>query len=229
MRSLCHAVILLVGLALLAISASAGGQKPRADRPTYTLGEKWIRSDGVYDLIRIENGRYIFAASADRQVHLTQDLALAKVQRGGYIMEFEPPPRLTWPLEVGKWGRVPGTWRGPLHPGGLASSVTWSVQAYEPVHVVAGTFKAFRISLFIEGRGAGSGRPFPRELFLWYVPEVRQFVKAEGRELDLLAFQVVALDQPAPLPLRVALEAGPCTPGAGRCRSPPGGPAGVGI
>jgi hypothetical protein len=35
---------------------------------------------------------------------------------------------------------------------------------------------------------------------------VRQFVKAEGYGLDLLAFQVVALERPVPALLQVALH-----------------------
>ena len=35
---------------------------------------------------------------------------------------------------------------------------------------------------------------------------MRQFVKAEGFGLDLMTFQVVALDQPSSAPLRVALR-----------------------
>ena len=42
-----------------------------------------------------------------------------------------------------------------------------------------------------------SGTRRSRQLVTWYAPEARQFVKAEGFDLDLLAFQVVALDQPA--------------------------------
>src|SRR5262245_39949593 len=103
MRGARLVLLLLAGLALggcatyrgVSISTTSG---PRAERPTYTLGEHWIRSDGVYDLIRVEDGRYIFAAGVDRQVHLTQDLMVAMVQRGQLVMAFDPPPKLTWPL-----------------------------------------------------------------------------------------------------------------------------------
>ena len=102
MRGLSRVVMLVTALTLLVAPPLAGAQTPRAERPIYTLGERWIRSDGVYDLIRIENGRYIVAASADRQVHLTQDLALAKVQKGEYVYEFDPPPISTFPHGEGK-------------------------------------------------------------------------------------------------------------------------------
>jgi hypothetical protein len=138
---------------------------------------------------------------------------VAKVQKGQFIMEFTPPPKLTWPLEVGKSGTSSGIWRIPAWPGGGEVSFTWSVQAYEDVQVVAGTFKAFRISLRIDairfgGVGDQQDSPFPRsrQLVTWYAPEVRQFVKAEGFGMDLLAFQVVALERPAPELLQVALR-----------------------
>jgi hypothetical protein len=150
MRGIRRMPICLVAVWLLIIVAVAGAEVPRAERPTYTLGERWIRSDGVYDLIRVENGRYIFAAGVDRQLHLTQDLMVAKVQKGQWVMEFDPPPKLTWPLEVGKWGTSSGMWRTPSFLGGDPVSFTWSVKAYEDVQVVAGTFKAFRISVSID-------------------------------------------------------------------------------
>ncbi len=65
-------VLIPVGLAL---SACAGASAlttsslpptprsgPRAERPTYTQGDRWIRSDGVFELIRVENDLYVFVA-----------------------------------------------------------------------------------------------------------------------------------------------------------------------
>src|SRR5262245_9259728 len=112
---------LVIGLLLTV--ALAGAEGPRAERPTYTVGERWIRSDGVYDLIRIEDGRYIFAVDVDRQIHLTQDLMVAKAQQGLSVIEFTPPPKLTWPLEVGKWGTIWGTLRTPSFPAGRSVSI----------------------------------------------------------------------------------------------------------
>jgi hypothetical protein len=193
--------MLMVAFAVLTPSILVEAQNPRVERPVYTLGERWIRSDGVYDLIRIENGRYIFAAGVDRQIHLTQDLMVAKVQKGQWVMEFTPPPQLTWPLEVGKSGTSSGLWRTPIFPRGEFVRFAWKVQAYEDVQVVAGTTKAFRISLAIDPLGTGGRaqlRPRSSQLVTWYAPEVRQFVKAEGFDMNLLAFQVVALERPEP-------------------------------
>lgn len=56
--------------------------------------------------------------------------------------------------------------------------------------------------------GRGFFLPLPQfgQLVTWYAPEVRQFVKAEGFGLNLLAFQVVALERPAPKLFHVTLE-----------------------
>jgi hypothetical protein len=205
-RCIRDALVLLAGLALLVSAPPALAQKPRAERPSYALGERWIRQDGVYELIRIERDLYIFSAGAGGEVHLTRDLTVAKVQRGERVAEFDPPPRFTWPLEVGKWGISSGAWRSPGRPVGTPARFTWKVEAYEEIRVTAGTFKAFRISLSVEPEQAG--RPTGRrwELQSWYAPEARQLVKAEGYDLGLYTFQVVAVDRPATAPLEVALE-----------------------
>ncbi|HEY7677011.1 MAG TPA: hypothetical protein VIG69_08050, partial [Candidatus Methylomirabilis sp.] len=57
-------LVCLVGLALCLAPAPVPAQQPRAERPSYTVGERWVRSDGVYDLLRIEGDRYIFVAAA---------------------------------------------------------------------------------------------------------------------------------------------------------------------
>jgi hypothetical protein len=179
--------------------------KVRAERPTYSLGEKWIRDDGVYELIRIENDRYIFAAGPGQEIHLTKDLSLAKVQRGQKVWEFDSPPGLSWPLEVGRWGTSSGNSQSPDFAGRLRSKITWNVEAYEDVHVPAGTFKAFRILQVLDFDYWPAARG---SLRFWYAPEVRQFVKMETTGAPWsLAFQVVAVERPVSGPLQVALEA----------------------
>ena len=211
MRGIRGASILLVGLALLSSPSLAKAQKPRADRPTYAVGDRWIRSDGAYDLLRIENDRYIFVGPNRREIHLTRDLAIARIARGPVVeWEFDPPPPLAWPLEVGTWGTKLVTLRAPRAPAGITATLTWSVDAYEDIRVSAGTFKAFRIRLSMEPRF--DGHPAQTawlgslwEVTTWYAPEARQFVKGEGHEVGSLAFQIVAVDRPDAAPLQVAL------------------------
>ncbi|MBI2153938.1 MAG: hypothetical protein HYU24_09565, partial [Candidatus Rokubacteria bacterium] len=170
---------LLAGCATLPGGSGPATPKPRAERPTYTLGERWVRYDGVYELVRIEGDRYVFAAGPYSEVHLTKNLGVAKIQRGSYLMEFNPPPDLSWPLQVGKVGTFEGAWRTPNSPGGFPARFTWSVDAYEEIDVVAGKFMAFRISMEFGPGGvyAAWQKRWRNEVTMWYVPEVRQFLK----------------------------------------------------
>jgi len=198
----------IAGLLVLCGGLAAWAQAPKADRPTYAVGDKWIRSDGAYDLIRIENARYIFAADGGREVHLTRDLGVAKIVRGGQVLlELEPPPGLTWPLEVGQSG-VSWLTLKSLDPqfGQSLVRLTWKVDAYQDVRVPAGVFKAFRIVQVLEPRFlAVSPQSRRLELAFWYAPAVQQLVRADGNDLSGLAFQAVALDRPAAAALAVAL------------------------
>jgi hypothetical protein len=198
----------IAGLLVLSGALSAWAQAPKADRPTYAVGDKWIRSDGAYDLIRIENGRYVFAADGGREVHLSRDLGVAKIVRGGQVLlELEPPPGLTWPLEVGQSG-VSWLTLKSLDPqfGQSVVRLTWKVDAYQDVRVPAGVFKAYRIVQVLEPRFLATSPQSRRlELAFWYAPAIQQLVRADGNDLTGLAFQAVALDKPAAAPLAVAL------------------------
>lgn len=198
----------VTGLLVLLTGLAAWAQAPKAERPTYAVGDKWIRSDGAYDLIRVENGRYVFAADGGREVHLTRDLGVAKIVRAGQVLlEFEPPPGLTWPLEVGQSG-VSWLTLKSLDPqfGQSLVRLTWKVDAYQDVRVPAGVFKAFRIVQVLEPRFlAVSPQSRRLELAFWYAPAVQQLVRADGNDLGGLAFQAVALDRPVAAALAVAL------------------------
>jgi caspase domain-containing protein len=201
--------IAILTLVLLAGALTpAWAQAPRAERPSYAVGDKWIRSDGAYDLIRIENGRYVFAADGGREVHLTRDLGVAKIVRSGQtLLELDPPPALSWPLAVGQWG-VSWLTLKALDPqyGQSLVRLSWRVEAYEDVRVPAGVFKAYRIAQVLEPRFLAASPQSRRiELVFWYAPAARQLVRADGSDLGGLAFQAIALDRPGPAPLGVVL------------------------
>ena len=204
----------LVPLALFLLLLCPGGTqaqpKPRAERPTYTLGEKWIRSDGLYELIRVEKDRYVFSARPKWEIHLSKDLGIARVQRGDSVTEFTHPIDLKWPLEVGQTGSLNTAWQTPSTSGRWPPiAVTWKVDSYEDVKVFAGTFKAFRILVTIK---RSDGRQI--ENTLWYAPEARQFVKMDGAT-GLLKFQIAGLDRPTVGPIQFALEGLPEWDGIG--------------
>src|SRR5882762_6234391 len=194
-----------VALALLLLPALAHAQaKPRAERPTYTLGEKWVRNDGLYELIRIEKDVYVFSTRPRWEIHLTKDLGIARAQRGDSVIDFSPPIELKWPLEVGKSGYQNSHWETPSSAGrSFPVAINWRVVDYEDVQVFAGTFKAFHIVLTFTNPG---GRSF--ENHIWYSPEARQYIKAEGPQ-GVLRFQLVGLDHPTAGPIQFALEGMP--------------------
>ena len=195
----------LASLALfLLLLCPAGAQaqpKPRAERPTYALGDKWIRSDGVFELIRVEKDRYVFSARPRWEIHLTKNLGIARVQRNDEVIEFAHPLDLKWPLEVGQTGSQNTSWQTPGTSGRWPPiAITWKVDSYEDVKVFAGTFKAFKILVTLTRQ---DGRQF--ENALWYAPEARQLVKMEGAT-GIFKFQIAGLDRPTAGPIQFALE-----------------------
>src|SRR5262245_3104041 len=200
------AVCVTTGSALRLVPAVSAADKPRAERPVYNVGDKWIRTDGIYVLVRAEKDIYVFSAGSGREFHLSRNLGLAKIVIDGPTeLDLDPPSHLTWPLEVGKWGVTRGLWRS-TPPRPLANftgniSVTWQVEAYEDVVTPAGTFKAFRITEKIEtiqGSSGGSGQQFGQVL-MWYAPDVQRFVKAQGN-LNGLNWDLNRTTAPAPPP-----------------------------
>src|SRR5499425_2364284 len=189
-------------------------QKPSAERPTYEVGMRWLLNDGAYDLIRISKDVYVFSAGPSRQIELTRDLGVYRIIKGGQVdWQIDPAPPIKWPLEIGKFGSL---FNAVLHskeyPSGLPVRFTWSVKAFESVQVPAGTYQAFRIEYFAEyigdplrRTGAIPGRQ-SWTLVLWYAPETRQFVKAEGAGLRDVDFQLVAAESGTPAPLQILLN-----------------------
>src|SRR5215472_12092779 len=190
-------------------------QKPSAERPTYEVGMRWLLNDGAYDLIRIsKDDVYVFSAGPSRQIELTRDLGVYRIIKGGQVdWQIDPAPPIKWPLEIGKFGSLfNAVMHSKEYPSGLPVRFTWSVKAFESVQVPAGTYQAFRIEYFAEyigdplrRTGAIPGRQ-SWTLVLWYAPETRQFVKAEGAGLRDVDFQLVAAESGTPAPLQILLN-----------------------
>ncbi len=199
---------LAVLLAALMPWGAAHAQKPRAERPTYQVGERWIRDDGLYDLIRIENDRYVFSGGQHREIRLTRDLTVASARRGDRAIEFDPAPKLGWPLEVGKSGWSPLRIHLPHKASqtGAPGTLEWKVEAVEPVEVAGTMLEAFRVAFVVALRSGGRRGADERRWQAWYAPEARQWVKSESRDIGLMQFAVVGFDRQAPVPLAVALQ-----------------------
>lgn len=103
MRANRAALAALLGVALVGCVSTPepGAPPPRAERPIYELGEKWIRNDGLYELTRIDENRYVFSGGAGREIQLTRDLVVGEVT-GVRFLQFLSPPVLSWPLQLGQ-------------------------------------------------------------------------------------------------------------------------------
>jgi Caspase domain len=208
------ALALPVALAWLLGAVTASAQKPSAERPSYDVGARWLLNDGAYDLVRATGDVYFFSAGPNRQIQLTRDLGIYQMLRDGNVAwQLDPPPPIKWPLQVGKWGIVyNAVLRSREYPSGLSVNFTWEVKAYESVQVPGGTYQAFRIVYFAEYIGdplrRSGGLPGRQSwtLVLWYAPEARQIVKAEGSGLRGVDFQLVAADTVASAPPQVVLN-----------------------
>ena len=205
----------LVGLVLLVGAARADAQSAVAERPTYQVGEKWIRSDGTYVLTRVDKGTYVFTAGPGNELRLTHNLELYNVYRDRRIeLGIEPGLRMRWPIEVGRLQRYRVNWSGPLPKPILnfngAVDIAWIAQPLADVTVQAGTFKAHRISYALEAMTGDGGRRFA-DVSLWYAPDTRRFVKGSSESLAALNFELTALDGER-APLTIAAPAPVVTP-----------------
>jgi uncharacterized caspase-like protein len=219
---LCMAMPLMLAFGLTGCTIAAGTEPApqlpsassivmeRSGPPTYGLGDRWIRNDGIYELIRIESDHYVYSAEPGSEIHLTKDLVPLSIVLGGNVQyEFTPPPALNWPLEVGKRGSIPGVFKRRYREEPYPVTLTWVVEAYEDVEVPAGKFKAFRISFSFAQRFEGARpsfwrAPLPEVYRFWYAPEVRRFVKSDGAWY--LHFELIALDPEETAPLKVDLR-----------------------
>jgi uncharacterized caspase-like protein len=229
-RVTTRAVVLLIAVALaVATPMATADEKRHAERPTYSVGDRWALKDGVYDLIKVERDAYIFAAGAGRRIYLTKNIEISSILRDRAIeWEIYPMPGLAWPLEVGKWGLGSGVLRNRDHPSGVRVRVSWRVTGYETVKVIAGSFEAFRIAYeitvdlegMITGRGGGVSIPGRKawSIVAWYAPQARRIVKSEAVGVDSLNLEVVAVEGApviADVPARPpGPPAGPATPPA---------------
>jgi hypothetical protein len=192
----------------------------RAERPTYAVGDLWIRSDGVFEVVTVGVEGYVFRSKSGPQttdLHVSRDLSLRRVVRNGVdAQSFEPPVPFEWPLEVGKGGTSTAVFRR-IRPDGrvqppVSVDVTWGAEAEEEVTVPAGTFRTVRVSVRFTGPHVRGGTTF------WYAPEARQIVRA--RSVDGSGYEVIALRSAkvaaAPPPLAPAVPPAPASPGGDR-------------
>lgn len=214
-------------LSLLAASG-ASAQKPRAERPTYRVGDVWALDLGTYTLQRIDGGAYVYTAGPGEEIHFGMDLGVSRVVRGGRVeLELWPPPAIKWPLRVGAWGVTNVSARRDNTPLSLpfctaAPRFVWRVEAYEDVAVGGTTMKAFRIDGSVESPGL-QGCQLAR-VTTWYAPGPGRLVKLEtgGQFTSSFALRPAAVAAaPVPPPAVGPRPAPPATADSRREPSPP--------
>jgi hypothetical protein len=192
-------VVALLAATLAGLPSVACAQTPRAERPTYAVGDRWLRNDATWEVTRVEADTYVFSAGPGQEVHLSRNLGVSKVILDGAVtVELSPALDVAWPLEVGKWATAYPTVlsRSALRYGNARAQGrhTWKVEGYEDVSVPAGTFKAFRITHAVSVGVQWSASVWA--FTLWYSPEARRFVKGAGNLLGM-TFEAVGVGPPA--------------------------------
>jgi hypothetical protein len=226
---------LLAGAGCATVGVSpAAGPPAAAPRPTYAVGDQWVRTDGVWELAHILEHGYLFQGPGRDAIILGRDLTPWSVERRGSAVlsrarpfEFYPAPRLDWPLQVGRRGSSKGSWAfwydetvslpNPRAPGHYyqrtytykkqaEATFAWTVEGYERVKVPAGTFEAYRL-YFALAPDDPKERDAPTWwLRIWYAPAIRQFVAGEGKNADGFDFQLAAADPGLSRPIQVIVR-----------------------
>ncbi len=105
--------------------AAPSGGAPPAERPIYRLGDRSIRNDGVHELVRIDENRYVIASDR-RWVSLIAVVASVLAAHGCALA----PPRGP---DDGLTGLA--SWYGPRHQGRpTASGEAFDVHALTAAH-----------------------------------------------------------------------------------------------
>jgi len=200
---------LLAGAGCATVDVSpAAGPPAAAPRPTYAVGDQWVRTDGVWELAHILEHGYLFHGPGRDAIILGRDLTPWSVERRGSAVlsrarpfEFYPAPRLDWPLQVGRRGSSKGSWAfwydetvslpNPRAPGHYyqrtytykkqaEATFAWTVEGYERVKVPAGTFEAYRLYFTLAPDDPKERNAPTWWLRIWYAPAIRQFVAGMG-------------------------------------------------
>lgn len=176
------------------------GQWGQADRPSsnYVVKVDSLSGGNIIDQISIDGGTVSAVTHSSRPSMAPQGVSLYSP----YLVAFRDlPPR-------GSLGSA--TILDQACNGRYACEARARVLGEETVQVPAGTFKAIKVAITQEWRGASVSDPRMaaqmiggRALTVWYVPEIKRAVKVESRltagdippvesnfDLDLVSYQV---------------------------------------
>ena len=192
-QALCTVLCLLTMAGCSGFGAAAsdifrGAPEELPSAPQWRAGDRWVfgwtsgKENGSRTLEVREaatvNGveYYILNAGGGITQYYTKDLHFAAaVQQGKVIARMVPPtPWLTWPLKpAGHWVHQ-GVYEESR--GSQKQADAFTVVGVESVTVPAGTYRAFKVT-----RQAESGDSDQ----YWYSPEVRWYVRWEGRRAEV--------------------------------------------
>lgn len=158
-----------------------------ADQPDVRVGDRWIRSDGVFEVVRMEGNKIEYALGSGRRWHGLVSGELERIsERGATMIEYQPPlPVLRWPLKVGSRWRYEGRFDNRLLGTSGPFENAYEVVAFEEVVTPAGTFEAFKI--------------VSRTATYWYSPTAKTIVRAlfssqtVFRDFELVVFDPAAI------------------------------------
>jgi hypothetical protein len=169
------------------------GTQPRevppiaVDAPHFKVGDKWILSDGVREVVQVSDLELELTQGQGRHFYYTKELRLRRMtENGKTILEYDPPyPLFQWPLRVGLTWTYDGRLFNAVTGFNGATNANFRVVAYEPVTTPAGTFNAFKL---IASHGT-----------YWYSPEVRSVIRSlrTSSSTILKDFELVALAMPS--------------------------------
>jgi len=171
--------------------------------PVWKIGDEWQYAyksptgSGTYvwSMNRLEmiDGvqHYVIQTGSREILYRVSDLASTLERVDGVVVLRETPPRLLyeWPLTVGKSWEQSHRQERPVARTTTERTSLMTVDAEETVTVLAGTFRALKITWKNKNTGAVIYE-------MWYAPDVKQWIKIREilsngqRERELASFKL---------------------------------------
>ncbi|MBC7720014.1 MAG: hypothetical protein H7Z77_09525 [Chitinophagaceae bacterium] len=202
-NSLLSAFYSTVFLVFTAFTTIAFAQK--AERPDWVVGDKWAyktlqRNDGnkvgayQHEIEKITDSKLMVRNSTKddqgatlKGALLTYSVDMNFMTRSGKGLTNTPDSQLlNWPLESDKKYPAAFSWINTINAQQGSNDYKVQISGPEDVTVEAGTFKAYKVTAkgFWNRRDqefSGSGSSSET---IWYVPEVKRWVKWESQNRD---------------------------------------------
>ena len=163
-------------------------------RPEIKVGDQWVysKTNNLTKQVEWTYQSRVIGVSADgyriESKRLDKDAPLDSPQydldwnRVGGV--YSPPRRdYSFPLAVGKTWETKYSWVTNDQRGEITYSGAVKVVGWESITVAAGSFQALRLEFEVPWRIGGDGRTGQDVVIIWYVPEVKRFVKSHFRAL----------------------------------------------